>query len=248
MLARGPAVLPSDGLGMVADWAAGAIRQEGGHFEFGNRVSSLVRGNEGPLEGVRLEDGRMIRARAVVLAADARAARKLLSPVDPENAVRIPTDGASVTSARFALDHSLYRGRLILLNGERDDGVEPRIDSLCQTTNVNRHGAVGGPHIVIATSIGDSDATAAGIEDAVERQVHRWYPEFPWARVAHPLGVVRHPFAQFRAVAGVRRGLPGARTNVTNLVLAGEFTTHPSLEGAVSSGMTAAESVHRQLG
>jgi phytoene dehydrogenase-like protein len=248
MLVRGPAVLPADGLGMIADWAAGAIRQAGGHFEFGSRVAALVREADGPVTGVRLDDLREIRARAVVLAVDAPAARVLLSPVDPATAGGIPTDGASVTSARFAVDHSLYHGRLILLNAEPETGASPRIDLLCQTTNVNRHGAVGGPHIVIATSIGDSDATAAGIEDAVERQVRRWNPTFPWASAAHSLGVVRHPFAQFRPLAGVRRRLPGPRTQVPNVVLAGEFTTHPSLEGAVSSGVTAADIVGQQLG
>jgi len=248
MLVRGPAVLPSDGLGMVADWAAGAVRQAGGNFEFGCRVATLVREADGPVTGVRLEDLRQIHARAVVLAVDAPSARTLLSPLDPEAAGRIPTEGASVTSARFALDHSLYQGRLILLNAEPDPGIAPRIDLLCQTTNVNRHGAIGGPHIVIATSVGDSEATAAGIEDAVERQVHRWNPAFPWAKVAQSLGVVRHPFAQFRPLAGVRRNLPGPRTRVPNVILAGEFTTHPSLEGAVTSGVTAADILGRQLG
>jgi phytoene dehydrogenase-like protein len=248
MLVRGPTVLPADGLGMVADWAAGAIRQAGGHFEFGSRAAALVREVDGPVSGVRLDDLRQIHARVVVLAVDAPAARGLLSPIDPDTAGRIPIDGASVTSARFAVDHSLYQGRLILLNAEPDVGTSPRIDLLCQTTNVNRHGAVGGPHIVIATSVGDSDATAAGIEDAVERQVHRWNPGFPWAKLAHSLGVVRHPFAQFRPLAGVRRTLPGPRTQVPNVVLAGEFTMHPSLEGAVASGMAAADIVGRQLG
>jgi phytoene dehydrogenase-like protein len=248
MLVRGPAVLPADGLGMVADWAAGAIRQAGGHFEFGSRAAALVREVDGRVSGVRVEDLRQIHARVVVLAVDAAAARGLLSPIDPDTAGRIPTDGASVTSARFAVDHSLYQGRLILLNAEPDVGTSPRIDLLCQTTNVNRHGAVGGPHIVIATSVGDSDATAAGIEDAVERQVHRWNPAFPWAKLAHSLGVVRHPIAQFRPLAGVRRALPGPRTQVPNVVLAGEFTMHPSLEGAVASGMAAADIVGRQLG
>ena len=248
MLVRGPAMLPSDGLGMVPDWAAGAVRQAGGHFEFGSRVAGLVREGVGPVEGVRLEDGRRISARAVVIAVDAPSARRLLSPVDPETAGQIPVGGASVTTARFALDHSLYQGRLILLNADPDGDGAPRIDLLCQTSNVTRHGAAAGPHVVLASSVGDSDATAAGIEDAVERQVHRWYPEFPFAKVATSLGVVRHPFAQFRPLEGVRRGLPGARTRVANVLLAGEFTVHPSLEGAVESGSTAAELVHRQLG
>jgi phytoene dehydrogenase-like protein len=248
MLVRGPAVLPTDGLGMVADWAAGAIRHAGGHFEYGSRVENLIRGEIGPAEGVHLADGRRIDARAVVLAVDAPSARRLLSPVDPETAGAIPTLGTSVTSARFALSHSLYRGRVILLNADPGDDDEVRVDLLCQTSNVNRQSSSEGPHIVLATSVGDSDVTADGIEDAVERQVHRWDPTFPWARVATSLGVVRHPFAQFRPLAGVRRTLPGPRTRVPNVLLAGELTTHPSLEGAVASGFTAAELVDRQLG
>jgi phytoene dehydrogenase-like protein len=248
MLVRGPAVLPSDGLGMLPDWAAGAVRQSGGHFEFGSRVASLVREGGGPVDGVRLEDGRHIDARVVVLAVDAPSARRLLSPIDPETAGRIPTEGTSVTTARFALEHSLYQGRLILLNADPEDAGSPRIDLVCQTTNVTRHGASTGPHIVLATSVGDSDATADGIEDAVERQIHRWYPEFPWATVATSLGVVRHAFAQFRPLSGVRRTLAGPRTQVGNVLLAGDYTLHPSLEGAVESGVIAADLAHRQLG
>ncbi len=248
MLVRGSAVLPSDGLGMVPDWAAGAVRQAGGHFEFGSRVASVVREGNGVVDGVRLEDGRSIDAKVVVLAVDAPSARRLLSPIDPETAGRIPTGGTSVTTARFALDHSLYEGRLILLNADPENTGGPRIDLVCQTSNVTRRGAPNGPHIVLATSVGDSDAAAAGIEAAVERQVHRWYPEFPWAKVATSLGVIRHPFAQFRPLSGVRRSLPGSGTRLANVVLAGEYTVHPSLEGALESGAAAAGLVDRQLG
>ncbi len=44
-------------------------------------------------------------------------------------------------------------------------------------------------------------------------------------------------------VVEVRRDLPGPRTSVENLILAGDATTHPSIEGAVSSGVRAAEIV-----
>lgn len=249
MLVRGPSVLPSDGLGMVGEWAAGAIRQGGGDIRTGVRVAGLVRDpDSGRMTGAIDADGGLYSAAVVILAVDAPAARTLLADHDAGMAARIPSDGASVTSARFALRSSLYQGRKILLNAAPESGVHPRIDLVCQTTNVNRHEAVGGPHIVVATSVGDSDTTAAGIEDALERQIHRWFPEFPWSRVAESIGVVRHPFAQFRPLAGVRRSLPGTRTNVPNLLLAGEYTMHPSLEGAVSSGVTAAEIAERQLG
>ena len=46
--------------------------------------------------------------------------------------------------------------------------------------------------------------------------------------------------APIRPLVGVRERLPGARTAVDNLILAGDLTTHPSIEGAVSSGVRAA--------
>jgi uncharacterized protein with NAD-binding domain and iron-sulfur cluster len=58
--------------------------------------------------------------------------------------------------------------------------------------------------------------------------------------VARPLDVVEHPFAQYRPFPGVRERLPGPRTALENLILAGDLTRHPSIEGAVSSGRRAA--------
>jgi uncharacterized protein with NAD-binding domain and iron-sulfur cluster len=78
------------------------------------------------------------------------------------------------------------------------------------------------------------------LQHAVEAQVRRWVPAFPWPAVATPLGVFEHPFAQYRPVPGVRERLPGPRTALENLILAGDLTTHPSIEGAVSSGRRAA--------
>ncbi len=79
--------------------------------------------------------------------------------------------------------------------------------------------------------------------EAVGELVGRWAPRFDWAGLAEPIGVHEHPFAQFRPLVGVREGLPGVRTAVENLLLAGDLTTHPSIEGAVSSGFRAAEIV-----
>jgi hypothetical protein len=69
------------------------------------------------------------------------------------------------------------------------------------------------------------------------------WPRFDWDGLAEPIGVYEHSFAQFRPGPGVRRSLPGPRTRVDNLILAGDLTTHPSIEGAVSSGARAAEIV-----
>jgi phytoene dehydrogenase-like protein len=250
MLARGPAVLPSDGLGMIADWTEAAVRQHGGRIELGARVCGVEReGPEGPLTAVRTEDGRAFGGRMVVLATEAPVTRALLEPLDPASAARVPTMPASVAAVAFALARPLYRGRLILLDAAPASGDGPRVDVLCQTTNVTRPGAVGGPHILVASSVTTpTGGTPAGLEDAVERLVARWHPEFPWSRMATSLGVVTHDFAQFRPLAGVRADLPGPRTAVANLILAGDLTRHPSLEGAVQSGDEAARVADAQLG
>jgi phytoene dehydrogenase-like protein len=244
MLSRGAAVIPSDGLGMVAEWTTATIRQGGGMVELGVRAVALEADAPGRrVEAVRMEDGRRLTAHQVVLAVEAPAARELLTPLDPAAAARLPTEAASSVSAAFELRTPLYRGRTILLNADPRSGERPRVDLLCQTTNITRPGAVDGPHILLATGVTTGGEPADGLLDAVGALVRRWAPGYDWAGLAQPIGVYEHTFAQFRPLPGVRRDLPGPRTGVENLVLAGELTRHPSVEGAVSSGARAAEVV-----
>ncbi len=245
MLARGPAVIPADGLGMIAEWAAASVEQRGGVVRTGEPVAALEAdpGSGGRrLAGVRTASGELVRARHVVLAAEAPAARVLLDPVDPASAARVPDAAASVTTAAFLLDLPLYRGRTIVLNSAPHDPDEgTRIDLVCQTTNVVRPEAGEGPHVLLATSVTTgTDPAAPGIEDAVARLVGRWAPGFDWARHARHVDTFVHAFAQFRPLHGVRRELPGPRTAAENLILAGDLTAHPSIEAAVASGRRAA--------
>ncbi|MFN8124736.1 MAG: NAD(P)/FAD-dependent oxidoreductase [Thermoleophilia bacterium] len=243
-LLRGPAVLPADGLGMIAEWAAAGIRQRGGHVELGVRVNDIVRGDDGGASGVRTADGRTLAAHAVVLAVEAPAARRLLEPLDPDTTRRVPSAAASVVTAAFALARPLYRGRVILINGDRGDASVPRVDLLCQTTNVTRPEAVGGPHILLATTVTTPGAAdAPGLVEAVAGAVARWSPGYAWSAHARVVGVTEHDFAQYRPAPGVRDDLPGTRTRVARLMVAGDLTTHPSIEGAVRSGTAAADAL-----
>ena len=247
MLVRGPAMIPVDGMGMIAQRAEAAITRSGGMIWTGVRVASLDVTEERTVRGVLLEDGRAVAARNVVIALDSDNARTLLGRHDPASAGRLPTEAAGVLSAAFALDHPLYAGRTVLLDAGSPDG-DNRIDLLCQTTNVTRPGSPG-PHIVVAQSATrgwshvDPDAYVA----AVGRQMARWAPRFPWEQVATPIGTFAHPWAQYVPRPGVRRDMPGPRTALTNVILAGDAVTHPSIEGAVSSGHRAARVVHEIL-
>jgi phytoene dehydrogenase-like protein len=241
MLGRGSSVIPSDGLGMIAEWTSAAVRQAGGIVELGVRVEGLEPDTAGRrVAAVRTADGRRLAARHVVLAVDAPAARPLLEPLDPDAAGRLPTEPASSATAAFALSAPLYRGRTILVNAVWGRTEGPRVDLVCQTTNITRPGAPDGPHIVLATSVTTDGGATEGLVEAVGRLMARWAPRFDWAGRAEPIGVYEHRFAQYRPRVGVRRELPGPRTAVENLILAGDTTTHPSIEGAVSSGERAA--------
>ena len=70
--------------------------------------------------------------------------------------------------------------------------------------------------------------------------MRRWAPAIRLGGPRRADRRLQHPFAQFRPLPGVRERLPGARTAVENLLLAGDLTAHPSIEGAVSSGLRAA--------
>ena len=241
MLARAPAVIPSDGLGMIAEWTSAAVRQAGGTIDLGVRAVELELDAAGRrVAAVRTDDGRRIESRHVVLAAEAPSARGLLAPLDPGSAERLPADPASSATAAFALRRPLYRGRVILLNADSEPAGAPRVNLLCQTTNITRPGAPEGPHILLATRVTTQGPGAEGLVEAVGELVRRWAPGYDWAGLAEAIDVYDHPFAQFRPTSGVRRSLPGPRTAVENLILAGDLTVHPSIEGAVSSGSRAA--------
>ncbi|MEZ5080970.1 MAG: FAD-dependent oxidoreductase [Thermoleophilia bacterium] len=248
LLARGPAALPSDGLGMIAEWTVKAIRQMGGRVDTGRGVTELLRDGEGGIRGVRTADGDAITAQRVVLATEAPVtARMLQAAGDDLASKRVPDERASTVSAAFALSRSLYRGRAIIVNGaprsETAPG-RPRVDLVAQTTNVTRPGAASGPHIVLATTVTTPDGGSAdGFEEAVAAQIQRWNPGFPWRDVAVPLGTTVHEFGQYQVKPGVRAGLPPQTTAIRGLVIAGDLTELPSLEGAVTSGIRAAEVV-----
>lgn len=248
MMVRGPAVLPVDGMGMIAQRAASTIADSGGMIWTGVRVARLDVGDDGRARGVVLDDGRTVGARNVVVALDAENARSLLVEHDPSSARRLPTEPAGVISAAFALAEPLYAGRTVLLDAGSPD-ADDRVDLLCQTTNVTRPGSPG-PHIVIAQSAtrGWSRIDPERYVAAVGERIAAWAPGFPWARIAKPIETFSHAWAQYVPGPGVRNGLPGPRTAVANVVLAGDAVMHPSIEGAVSSGHRAGRVVHEMLG
>lgn len=241
MLVRGRAVIPVEGHGMIARWTAASVRQHRGEVRTGARVVELLpaAGDRGRVTAVRLHDGEALDACAVVLATEAPAARLLLADLDRQAARALELTPRGVSTLVYSLRASFHSGRTIVLNGAADHEA-PRIDLVCQESNLLRPGMGQGSRL-LATSVhgdraSDADALAAGMEALAAR----WNPGYPWRRMATLEDVVVHPFAQFAVTPGVRKDLPDAATGVENVFLAGDFTAHPSIEGAVTAGDRAA--------
>lgn len=247
MLSRGPACLPVDGMAMLADRAVTALTSAGGMLWTGTPVAAITREAGGPATGVRLADGRTVGASTVVIASGVRATRSLLADVDPASAERLPSELAGAVSASFALERPLYDEATILLDAAGPAGTD-RVDIVCQTTNVTRPGSPG-PHVLVAQSAtaGWRDVDPQRYADAVRRRMVALIPGFDWAGAATLIDATVHPDALYRVTPGVRAALPGPRTALANLMLAGDVTTHPSLEGAISAGLRAADLVAELL-
>lgn len=243
MLVRGRAVIPVEGHGMIAQWTAAALVQRGGEIRIGTPVTKIMvaPGDRGTATGVRTEDGGVVGGQCVVIATDAPVTRALLGGIDRETARSLDLTRRGVTTLAYALKVPLYSGRTIILNGAPDT-PGPRIDLVSQESNLLPRGE-DPPHVVLATSV-DIDGVAPS-PDALAAEMHRtiavWSPGFAWDRHATLESVIRHDHAQFAIPPGVRDDLPGPATALENLLLAGDHTLHPSLEGAVASGERAAE-------
>ncbi len=249
MMAKGPALLPADGMGAIARHAADTITANGGMIWTDVRVAAVtVDANGRVATGVTLDDGRSVAAKNVVIATDGMSARRLLEPFDASTGRRLPTEYVGMVSASFALTRPLYRGRTVLLDGASPDDTD-RVDLVCQTSNITRPGSPG-PHILIAQSatLGWRDVDPERYADAVGRHIQRLVPRFPWATMARPIETFACAHAQFRPIDNVRRDLPGPRTTLPNVFLAGDAVLHPSIEGAVASGRRAAQAVGSSLG
>lgn len=244
MMLRGRAVIPVEGHGMIGAWTAARVRQLGGEVRTACAVTELVTAadDRGRVTGVRLADGAELMADSVIVACGAEPARHLLGELDRQAARALDLRPRGVTTLAYRLGASFHTGRTIVLNAAPRVGDEPRIDLVCQESNLLRPGMGEGARL-LATCVhgaaGEPDPEA--LAQAMARMAAAWSPGYPWRDMATLEEVVVHPWAQFAVPPGVREDLPDAATGVANVFLAGDFTAHPSIEGAVGSGERAAD-------
>lgn len=168
--------------------------------------------------------GRRWEIEAVVLATNAQAACQLLRCPLPDSSPRVWT-------IFFAAKESLYDGRLIVLPAGRQRVVRHFV----QITNVAPEYAPKGSHLVVATVLESRGHSPAGLARVAAGEIREVFPSAQlelldiWG-VPNPMVPQRPGFTRVRI----------APPALTNLVLAGDYLSWASTEGAVLSGRRAA--------
>ena len=183
---------------------------------------------------VRLADGLEIPAAAVVVATDREAAVRLVAGVEP-------LAWRAVTALSFDAPESPFEGAWLALDGE---GRGP-VNNLCVPSGVCASYAPRGRALVSASVLGDPRVDDAELEHGVRKQLDGWFG--PVVRDWRLLAVhrVRHALPADTAWLD---GEPGpAAVERDGVVVCGDHCTSPSIDGALASGVAAAEVVRRRL-
>ena len=212
------------------------LTDRGVAVEAGRSVTALVRDPAGSIAAA-VADGAPLPCDAAILAVPWKAAARLVPDIVPPADDRFA--GSPITAVHLWFDrdcidlpHAVLVGRVSQWIFRPDDG--PR--GYCQ--------------VVISASRGLLDGDRDRLRDTVVAEVRS---AFPAAREAALLDsrIVTDPTAVLSVRPGVDAVRPLARTAVSNLFLAGDWTATgwPStMEGAVRSGRLAAVAAAERLG
>lgn len=222
MFATGRATLPARGMRTLPAQLAAALPP--GSVRTGARVRSVHLGS------VVLDGGETLRARAVIVATDARHLAVLVP------GTRAP-QWASCATLHWAAPSSPLEEPLLVLNGESRTGP---VNHVCVPSDVAPSYAPAGQSLISATTIGVPAVDDAVLDQEARRQLARWFGDAAvrsWrllkvSRVTHTLPrMTSWP----TAAASVRLG--------DGLYACGDHLETPSINGALRSGRRAAETL-----
>lgn len=222
MFSTGRATLPNAGMRAMPLQLAAAL--PAGTIRTGSRVRAVR------ADGVELADGEWLRARAVIVATDARHLAVLVP------GTRAPHWSSCVTYY-WAAPASPLEHPLLMLNGDPRSGP---VHHLCVPSDIAPGYAPAGRSLISATTVGlpaEDDATLAR---QAEAQLATWFGESTvrsWQR----LKVSRVTYALPRLTPGI--SVERAIRIADGLYACGDHLETPSINGALRSGRRAAESL-----
>jgi len=232
MLIEGRIGLPAEGMQAIPRMIASDIPDSA--IRLSSKVSELIRtGSE--VTGVRLTNGEVVEAQAVVLATEAPAASRLSG---------LPAPKGCLSSATVSFDAPEPIGTepILLLNGPGWGQVSHLVDSSLVCPSY----APKGRHLMTATVLGATSGDDLSFARAVQSELKSWLPKAnldAW----RPLKVDRIHYAQMPQPVGFMDSLPAETTKTPGLFFAGEYTTYSSIDGAVLSGQRAADAIFSSL-
>lgn len=234
-LACGDITLPEEGIGAVPRQVAAGLPP--GTWQPRTLVRSL-RVSDGRVRGLTVTPSDApdapidVEADTVILACGPEEARRLTG----FNLPRLEPLGVSVvyfSTPTVVTDES----RIFLNGGSGGPGHHAVfLSNICPAY------APVGEHLVEVTVLGTPEGPDQALAERVRRQMQVWFrggrvEEWRWLRT------MKIPLAQFRQPPSLAEGLPGPRTATGGLFLAGDYTRHSSMQGAMESGQIAAAAV-----
>jgi len=235
MLAEGDTVIPAAGMGAIPRQLASALPS--GTVRCATPVVALETA-QGRIAGVRLADGRLVRADHVVVATDPPSAARLAE------SIRIPMDqppgGLGCTTVYFTARRSPIPGRALWLNGAPNAVVSHAVT----LTDVAPDYATEGRILLAATAVGEP-ATLADepLEQAARRELLAMGGLSDAEAGLERVGLFRVPYAQFAQPPGAGELRPTVACAISGLWRASEVLHSSSLEGAAQGGVLAARAV-----
>jgi phytoene dehydrogenase-like protein len=232
-LSQGRIGVPADGMGAIPAQLAASARAASVEVRTDEAVTEVQHRDE----GVHVEHaGETTTADAAVVATDPPTARELTG-LDT-----IPTAGRGCVTQYYSLPTpELPVGPTLVLNAadERPNHVAP-------LSAVAPEYAPDGQCLLAATFLGRPDADDETLTEHTREALAGWFPAREFGRLE-----LRHTehieFAQFDQPPGVHAGLPDVRDPDGPVYLAGEITRWSSIQGALQSGVDAAQAVEADL-
>jgi len=225
MLLEGDATLPARGMGAIPAQLAEKLPPDA--VRLNARVDELHE-NE-----LKLADGEIFRARAIVVAADGPSAARLIGEVEPAS--------RSVTCFYYAVEEPPVTEPVLFLNG---DGAGP-VNNFAVISQVAPSYAPPGKHLVSTTVLGTHKLTELQLSGFILAQMKNWF-----GKVASTWQLLRGYYlthAQPQQYPGALEPPQRPVRVRPGVYVCGDHRDNASIQGAMVSGRRAAEAVHADL-
>lgn len=224
MFARGRACLPDSGMEAIPAQIASGLPAETVHAS--SPVAAVWP------DGVRLEDGRELRARRVVVATDGPTAARLVEGC--------PYPGSRSTRCLyFATRRAPVEEPILILNGLLNgNGSQGPVNHLCVPNRVAAGYAPPGQDLISVSIVRETGLDDAELEEAVRGQLRGWFG--PQVDGWRHLRTYTIPDALPRQLP---TSDPPRLLEVDGTLVCGDHRLNGSIHGAMLSGRLAAERV-----